>query len=103
MARPRAQSTDSYLYDPDDPVPSLGGNNLVGASAGPYDQSKIEERQDVLVYTSAPLEHPIEVTGPVKMVLYASSSAVNTDFTAKLVDLYPDGKAYNLCDGIIRA
>jgi putative CocE/NonD family hydrolase len=57
----------------------------------------------VLVYSSAVLDQPVEVTGPVKLILYAASSAPDTDFTAKLVDVYPDGKAYNLCDGIIRA
>jgi len=84
-------------------VPSVGGNNLVGASAGPYDQTKVETRKDVLVYSSAPLAQDTEVTGPVKMLLWAASDARDTDFTAKLVDVYPDGKAYNLCDGILRA
>lgn len=84
-------------------MPSHGGNNLIGASAGPLDQTKIERRQDVLVYTTAPLETEVEVTGPVKMILYAASTAPDTDFTAKLVDVHPGGEAYNLCDGIIRA
>ena len=81
----------------------MGGNNLGGAPSGPHDQSEVERRDDVLVYTSMPIVNPIEVTGPVKMILYAASSAEDTDFTAKLVDVHPDGKAYNLCDGIIRA
>ena len=85
------------------PSPTVGGNNLVGAAAGPYDQTKVEEREDVLVYSTAPLEQDVEVTGPVKMILHAASSARDTDFTAKLVDVHPDGKAFNLCDGIIRA
>jgi putative CocE/NonD family hydrolase len=84
-------------------VPTRGGNNLVGPPIGPFDQSTLEDRNDVLVYTTAPLAEPIEVTGPVKMILYAASTARDTDFTAKLIDVYPDGKAYNLCDGIIRA
>ena len=94
---------DEFSYDPADPVPSLGGNNLVGASAGPYDQSEIEQRPDVLVYTTAPLAEPVEVTGPVKMTLWAATSARDTDFTAKLVDVDGEGKAFNLCEGITRA
>jgi putative CocE/NonD family hydrolase len=100
---PEDEPADHFTYDGNDPVPSLGGNNLVGASAGPYDQSKLEERRDILVYTTSPLEKPVEVTGSVKLILYAASSAVDTDFTGKLVDVHPDGKAYNLCDGILRA
>ena len=63
----------------------------------------VEERPDVLVYRTAPLECPLEITGPITVKLYAASSAVDTDFTAKLVDVYPDGRVYNLADGIIRA
>lgn len=100
---PQNEKADSFVYDPNNPVPSLGGNNLVGAPAGPYNQQKIEERDDVLVYTSGMLNEPLEVTGPVKLVLYAASTAPDTDFTAKLVDVHPGGKAYNLCEGIIRA
>ncbi|MBI1388165.1 MAG: CocE/NonD family hydrolase [bacterium] len=100
---PQRETPDEYTYDPEIPVPTLGGNNLVGAPIGPHDQREAELRRDVLVYTSEPLEHDMEVTGPVKMVLYAASSATDTDFTAKLVDVYPDGRAMNLCDGIIRA
>lgn len=100
---PGDQPEDTFVYDPANPVPTLGGNNLVGPPTGPFDQSKTEDRQDVLVYTSKELPTDIEVTGPVTMVLYASSTATDTDFTAKLVDVYPDGKAYLLCDGIVRA
>jgi putative CocE/NonD family hydrolase len=100
---PGDQPADSFVYDPNDPVPTVGGNNLVGAPVGPYDQSELEQRQDVLVYTSEPMKEPLEVTGPVKMVLYASTTATDTDFTAKLVDVHPDGRAMNLCDGIVRA
>ncbi len=98
-----SDKVDSFVYDPNDPAPTMGGNNLGGAPAGPYDQSEVEKRDDILVYTSDALEQALEVTGPVKVVLYAATSAKDTDFTAKLVDVHPDGKAYNLCDGIIRA
>lgn len=100
---PQAEKADAFTYDGDNPVPTTGGNNLIGASAGPYDQTPVERRNDVLVYSTAPLEQDVEVTGPVKLILHAASSAPDTDFTAKLVDVHPDGKAYNLCDGIIRA
>lgn len=94
---------DAFVYDPDDPVPTLGGNMLFGGPAGPRDQRKAEERKDVLVFTSPEMEEELEVTGPVKVVLYAASTAPDTDWTAKLVDVHPDGRAINLCDGIIRA
>jgi putative CocE/NonD family hydrolase len=96
---------DRFRYDPDDPVPSVGGNNCCGTPtlAGPQDQRPIEGRQDVLVYTSEPLQEELEVTGPVKVVLYASSDAVDTDFVAKLVDVHPDGASYNMAEGILRA
>lgn len=96
---------DKYRYNPDHPVPSHGGSNCCGAPtpAGPRDQRPIEQRNDVLVYTSNILEQPVEIAGPVKVVLYASSDAPDTDFVAKLVDVYPDGKAYNLCEGLLPA
>ena len=72
-------------------------------SAGPRDQRPVEERDDVLVYTSAPLSEPLEVTGTVEAVLYASTDGRDTDFTAKLITIAPDGRALNLCDGIVRA
>lgn len=97
------EAPDCFVYDPANPVPTIGGNNLSGAPIGPFDQSALEDREDVLVYTTEVLEEDLEVTGPVSVVLYAASSARDTDFTAKLVDVHPDGKAYNLCDGIIRA
>ncbi|MGH7970810.1 MAG: CocE/NonD family hydrolase, partial [Limisphaerales bacterium] len=100
---PDTEKPDEFTYDPKDPVPSVGGNNLVGASAGPYDQAKVEARQDVLVYSTAPLEQDVEVTGPVKLVLWAASDDRDTDFTGKLVDVDPEGKAYNICEGILRA
>lgn len=97
---------DHYRYDPNNPVPSAGGHSCCTpkvAPLGPYDQADIEDRADVLVYSTRPLTEPVEVTGPVQVVLYAASSADDTDFTAKLVDVHPDGKAYNLGNGIIRA
>jgi putative CocE/NonD family hydrolase len=96
---------DQYRYNPNHPVPSHGGSNCCGAPtpAGPRDQRPIEKRNDVLVYTSDILGQPVEIAGPVKVVLYASSDAPDTDFVAKLVDVYPDGKAYNLCEGLLPA
>jgi uncharacterized protein len=96
---------DRFRYDPDDPVPTTGGNNCCGTptAAGPQDQRPIEARRDVLIYDSVPLQEELEATGPVKVVLYASSDAVDTDFVAKLVDVYPDGSSYNMAEGIMRA
>jgi putative CocE/NonD family hydrolase len=96
---------DRFRYDPDDPVPSLGGNNCCGTPtpAGPMDQRPIEGRRDVLLYTSDVLQDEVEATGPVKVVLYAASDAVDTDFVAKLVDVHPDGSSYNMAEGILRA
>ncbi len=97
---------DNFLYDPLDPVPTRGGAlccNTQWAAAGSFDHTDIETRADVLVYTSQVLTEPVEVTGPVKVILYASSSAIDTDFTAKLLDVSPCGDARNLTDGIIRA
>ena len=98
-----AATADHFIYDGDNPVPTVGGNNIVGATAGPEDQTRVEERDDVLVYTSPPLAQAVEVTGPVKLVLWAASSAPDTDFTGKLVDVHADGTPYNLCEGILRA
>ena len=91
---------DTFIYNPKNPVPTSGGNNLVAAPIGPFDQQKLEKRDDILVYTSGILDKDVEVTGPVKAILFVSSSAPATDFTAKLLDVHPDGKAINLCDGI---
>jgi uncharacterized protein len=99
---PDLEQADIYTYDPNDPVPSLGGNNLA-IDMGVQDQRPAEERKDVLVYTSDPLDQPLEIAGPVTVALWASSTAVDTDFTAKLVDVHPSGYAQNLLDGIIRA
>jgi putative CocE/NonD family hydrolase len=105
---PGDESGDAYLYDPRSPVPTNGGATLIpgafiAANAGPRDQRGIETRDDVLCYTAEPLERPTEVTGPIELVLFASSSARDTDFTAKLVDVYPSGRAESITDGILRA
>jgi putative CocE/NonD family hydrolase len=76
---------------------------FIGANAGPRDQRPIESRQDVLCYTTAPLDTALEVVGPVQLVLFVTSSALDTDFTGKLVDVHPDGRAVNVADGILRA
>jgi putative CocE/NonD family hydrolase len=96
---------DAYVYDPLDPVPTVGGKTLMPTimSAGIEDQRTVEERADVLCYTSEALTEPLVVQGPIRFELWASSSAVDTDFTAKLVDVAPDGFAANLAEGIVRA
>jgi uncharacterized protein len=96
---------DVFYYDPANPVPQLGGRVITLMSLpgpGPFDQRRNEQRPDVLVYTSEPLARDMEVTGPVKMELWTSSSAASTDFTAKLLDVFPDGRSINICEGIVR-
>ena len=100
------ESPDRYRYDPANPVPSKGGHSCCTADTapvGPFDQAEIQNRADVLVYTTPPLEKAVEVTGPITVTLYAASSAKDTDFTAKLTDVRPDGKAILLNNGIRRA
>jgi putative CocE/NonD family hydrolase len=100
------EPADHYRYDPADPVPSRGGHSCCTpdvAPVGPFDQAEIEQRADVLVYSTPVLQQPVEVTGPISVTLFATSSAVDTDWTAKLVDVYPDGRAINLNNSIIRA
>ncbi|HGJ67370.1 TPA: CocE/NonD family hydrolase [bacterium] len=92
----------SYRYDPNDPVPTLGGAELYDPK-GPMDQRSIENRPDVVLFTSEALEQPLEVVGSLKVKLWASSDAPDTDFTAKLCDVYPDGRSILVADGIIRA
>ena len=102
----RTDRRDSYVYDPANPVPTVGGPlccDAVHLAPGPRDQKEVEARPDVLVYSTPPLDRDTEVTGPVTLDLYASSSAVDTDFTAKLVDVWPNGMAQNLTEGILRA
>jgi putative CocE/NonD family hydrolase len=103
---PAQTAVDTFLYDPQRPVPSLGGRLMLPSTAnaaGPVDQRPVETRDDVLCFTSVVLTEPLEVTGHVSLTLYASSSAPDTDFTGKLVDVFPDGRAIYLTDGIIRA
>jgi hypothetical protein len=95
------EPADCFTFDPSKPVPTSGGA-MIGPHAGYMKQNETELRLDVLVYSTTPLEHQVEVTGPVQAVLYVSTDAPSTDFTAKLVDVHPDGTAYNLSDGIIR-
>ncbi|HJN60827.1 MAG TPA: CocE/NonD family hydrolase, partial [Alphaproteobacteria bacterium] len=95
-----------YVSDPGYPVQSLGGRSCCLAALapmGPMDQRPVETRNDVLVFTSARLAQDVAVIGPVDATLYASSSADDTDFTVKLVDVYPDGRAFNVVDAIQRA
>jgi uncharacterized protein len=102
---PGQQAPDTYTYDPAYPAPSLGGHSCCGAQTGPqgpYDQIPVEQRSDLLVYSSAPLPKDTEVTGPVAVHLWAESSSPDTDFTAKLTTVHPDGEVVNLNDGIIR-
>ena len=103
--RPDDDSADRYVYDPADPVPTLGGPLLIHPAyrPGPRDQAPIEARRDMLVYTTPPLDADTEVTGPITVILWAASTAPDTDFVARLVDVHPDGRAINLTDGIIRA
>ena len=103
---PSDESDDHFVYDPHYPVQTHGGNTCCSPHIvpwGPYDQRSVEMRSDVLCYTSDPLENDMEVTGPIKVVLYATTDGPDTDWTAKLVDVSPTGYAKNLCDGIIRA
>jgi putative CocE/NonD family hydrolase len=94
---------DRYRYDPTNPVPSFGGRFQASVPGGPHDQRLIEQRPDVLVYSTAPLTRDVEVTGPVTVTLYAASSARDTDWTAKLTDVYPDGTSMLIEYGIQRA
>src|SRR5262249_30899960 len=91
---PADEPADQFQYDPKNPVPTV--------AAGGQDQSSLESRPDVLVYTTPPLTQGTEITGPIELKLFVGSSARDTDFTAKLVDVYPDGTAFNLQDGILR-
>jgi len=107
LAKPGDEPPDRYVYDPAGPVPSTGGPDF-GANnpdlpPGALDQRMVEMRHDVLIYTTPPLERGVEVTGPVTLVLYVSSDAPDTDFTGKLVDVDPDGRAFNVTEGILRA
>ena len=102
---PRRAPADRFEFDPRNPVPTAGGATCCNPKVfpwGPVDQRAVERRPDVLVYSSPPLREDMEVTGPVRLELYAATSAKDTDFTAKLVDVFPNGEARNLTDGILR-
>ena len=102
---PKSEPSDSYLYDPANPVPTVGGPLCCAQELiepGPRDQRSVENRDDVLVYSIGPLEHDLEVTGPVSASLFVKSSAVDTDFTGKLTDVDPDGFARDVAEGILR-
>ncbi len=101
----RKAKPDHFTYKPYDPVPTMGGAVCCDPKIfpwGPMDQRQIEKRRDVLVYTSDPLKRNLEVTGPIRVILYASTSAPDTDFSAKLIDVFPNGEARNLTDGLLR-
>lgn len=105
-ATPASEPSDKFTYDPAKPVLTIGGPlccDTYHLAPGPRDQRSVEERDDVLIYSTPPLDRDLEVTGPVRLDFFASSSAVDTDFTAKLVDVFPDGSAINLTEGILRA
>jgi putative CocE/NonD family hydrolase len=104
---PVDEEPDRYLYDPSDPAPTIGGATslppkLMQANAGPLDQSGLESRADVLVYTSEPLDRPLEITGPLTATLHAATDATDTDFVVKLTEVWPDGRSILLAEGVLR-
>ncbi|MEO0338566.1 MAG: CocE/NonD family hydrolase [Bacteroidota bacterium] len=104
-AKPKEDNPDRFTYDPMNPVPSYGGNVCCTGNAiqgGAFDQQQMETRNDILVYTTDVLEEGVEITGSIESTLYVSSDAKDTDFTIKLIDVYPDGSAYNLDETIQR-
>jgi putative CocE/NonD family hydrolase len=104
---PAEPSGEPWQFDSDpfNPVPTVGGSLLIAEfnAAGPHDQRALDSRTDILRFVSEPLAAELEVTGPLKVVLQAATSGPSTDWTAKLIDVHPDGRAYNLADGIVRA
>ena len=96
------ETAEGIRYVPENPVPTVGGATVT-LESGPFDQSTVELREDVLTFTSSPLERPLAIAGPVRVKLYAASDAVDTDFTAKLTDVYPNGRSILVADGIVRA
>jgi hypothetical protein len=97
----KGEGSLTYGYDPSEPIPTLGGQNL-NIRRGPYDQISLEDREDVLVFTSDVLDEPYEATGRLKACLHVSSDRMDTDFTVKLTDVYPDGRSMLISDGILR-
>jgi putative CocE/NonD family hydrolase len=105
---PGDEAPDTNTYDPNDPAPTVGGPTslpakMMRSNSGPLDQARVEQREDVLVFTSPPLEEPVEVTGPISLILHAATSRRDTDFIAKLCDVWPDGRSLILSEGVIRA
>ena len=105
---PSDEPVDHFLYDPRNPTPTVGGATFfhglfTGVNSGPRDQRHLESRSDVLTYTSAPLNAPLEVTGPLRATLYAATTAADTDFVVKLCDVHPDGRSVIIAEGILRA
>jgi putative CocE/NonD family hydrolase len=103
IAAPGTEAPDSFDYDPNDPVPTVGGPCMLEANTGPLDRRSVAFRCDVLCYDTEPLGVPLEVTGPVNAVIFAATTASDTDFTATLVDVDEEGVARTICEGIVRA
>ena len=105
FTQPAGAESDTYTYDPANPVTTLGGNNCCGTPtiAGPKDQRPLESRNDLLVYTSDFLKQPLAIAGPVKMKLHAATDGRDTDWMVKLIDVQPNGYAMNIAEGILRA
>jgi len=99
---PTGNESRTCAYDPKDPVPNIGGQEL-GVPLGPMDQRRAEKRPDVLLFTTDALQEPVEVTGRIRAKLFVSSDCPDTDFTVKLTDVYPDGRSMLVTDGILRA
>jgi putative CocE/NonD family hydrolase len=98
------EDPDPFVYDPRNPVPTVGGKLLgIGEVAGPREQAAVGNRPDVLVYSSEPLPEPLELTGPVRAEVWLATDAPDTDVTAVLLDVHPNGEAWNLCEGAVRA
>ena len=105
FTKPTRIASDTYRYDPLNPVPTTGGNNCCGTptAAGPIDQRPIERREDVLVYTSEYLTDSLTIAGPVRMKLHAATDGPDTDWMIKLIDVYPNGYSMPVSEGILRA
>lgn len=102
VGAPGEDGTATFRYDPADPVITLGGCEWVNYPCGPFDHAPLDGRTDILPFQTSPLEGDLEVTGQVFAHIWASTTAPDTDITVKLLDVHPDGKAYNICDGILR-
>lgn len=105
LGREKGTGTTQYSYDPMNPVPTTGGNNCCGTptEAGPVDQARLDARTDIVRFTTDPLTQPLAIAGPVKMMLHAATDGPDTDWMIKLIDVYPDGKAYPMAEGMLRA